>query len=383
MGGGTLRIGSIAGIPIEIHASWLLVYALITWSLAVGYFPGVIEDLPPLAYWVSGFVAALLLFVSVLAHELSHAFVARAHGVAVRGITLHVFGGVSHLEGESPSPRAEFLIAIVGPLTSFAVAAGVWAIRASGVLGPVPSAIATYLLFVNVAVGVFNLLPGFPLDGGRVLRAALWHWKGTLEQATTAAARVGTFVALGLMAVGILQIFGGNILGGFWLILIGLFLRGAAEASSAHVSLTASLGRLRVRDVMSAPVVTVPPDVTIARLAEDLWAHRFTSFPVVDDGRIHGIITLDDVRGVARERWDATRVADAMHAMSEELAVQSGEAAMAALQKAARNGVGRLAVVDDGRLVGYVSLKDITHAVTLKTPAPGRPVATAPFRRAA
>jgi len=187
-----VRVLTIRGIPINVHVSWLVIYGLITWTLAVGYFPRALPDLPAAAYWANGLLAAFLLFVSVLLHELSHSFVAMAHGLSVRGITLHVFGGVSHLEDEPPSPRAEFLIAVVGPVTSFAIAAVLWAISASGLVKPAwAHAVVSYLVLVNFAVGIFNLVPGFPLDGGRILRAALWKWKGTLGQATYMASRVG------------------------------------------------------------------------------------------------------------------------------------------------------------------------------------------------
>ena len=183
--GGTVRVLTIHGIPINVHVSWLVIYGLITWTLAVGYFPRALPDLPAAAYWANGLLAAFLLFVSVLLHELSHSFVAMAHGLSVRGITLHVFGGVSHLEDEPPSPRAEFLIAVVGPISSFAIAAVLWAINASGLVQPAwAQAVIAYLVLVNVVVGIFNLVPGFPLDGGRLLRAALWKWKGSLGPAT-------------------------------------------------------------------------------------------------------------------------------------------------------------------------------------------------------
>jgi Zn-dependent protease len=183
--GGAVRVVTIRGIPVNVHVSWLVIYGLITWTLAVGYFPRTLPNLPPVAYWANGLLAAFLLFVSVLLHELSHSLVAIAHGLSVRGITLHVFGGVSHLEDEPPTPRAEFLIAVVGPITSFAIAAVLWAINAAGLVRPAwAQAVVAYLVLVNVVVGIFNLVPGFPLDGGRLLRAALWKWKGTLGQAT-------------------------------------------------------------------------------------------------------------------------------------------------------------------------------------------------------
>lgn len=375
-----LRIGSIGGIAISIHASWLLVYALISWSLAVGYFPSAIEGLGTVAAWISGLLAALLLFVSVLLHELSHAFVARAWHVGVRGITLHVFGGVSELEGEPPSPRAEFLIAVVGPVTSLAIAAVLWGVLGLDVLGPNARAVVTYLAFVNSAVGVFNLIPGFPLDGGRLLRAVLWWWKGALEPATYLSSRVGVAFAFGLMALGALQILGGSPMQGFWLVLIGLFLRGAADSSYAQLALKESLERIKVREVMTREVVSAASATTLEQLAELFWTNRFTSFPVVDGAVVRGIATLDGVRDVARPLWPETSVSAVMRPLSDDLVVSPDTPLFDALQKASRNGVGRLAVLDGDSLAGYLSLKDITHALVLKGVPSGRGAYRPPAR---
>jgi Zn-dependent protease len=366
-----LHILKVRGIPIRVHASWLAVYALITWSLAVGYFPRMLPDLPPLAHWANGLLAALLLFVSVLLHELSHSLVARAHGLSVSGITLHVFGGVSQLEDEPPSPRAEFLIAVVGPLTSFALAVVLWGIGEAGIIrAGWARAVVSYLSFVNLAVGIFNLVPGFPLDGGRLLRAALWKWTGTLGRATHIASRVGVGFAFALMALGFLQTLNGAFVGGFWMILIGLFLRSAADASSTRTALREALGTLPVRDVMTCDVVSIAPDATITQLVDRFWAHHFTSFPVVDNGTVHGIASVQQVHQVPPERWPETRVRELMRPLGDELVIHSGDSVFRALEKASRNSLGRLAVLDGSRLVGYVSLKDITHILALR----GRPL---------
>lgn len=365
--GGTVKVFGVGGIPIYIHVSWLAIYALITWTLAVGYFPQVLPDMPSAAYWISGLIAALLLFVSVLLHELSHSFMALAHGLSVRGITLHVFGGVSHLEDEPPTPRAEFLIAVVGPLTSFGIAAVLWGLRALGVAAAgTAGAITAYLLFVNVAVGIFNLIPGFPLDGGRILRAALWHWKGTLDRATYAASRVGVVFAWGLVALGLLQVLSGAVVGGIWLVLIGLFLQSMASASYAQVALREALARVPVRDIMARDVVSVPADATVDQLVEQFWVHRFTSFPVIDDARVAGIVSVQRVHAVDRERWSLARVRDVMYPLSEQLVVRPADSLFEAFAKAARNGVGRLAVMDGLGLVGYLSLRDVTHVLALR-----------------
>jgi Zn-dependent protease len=376
--GGTVRVLTVRGIPISIHASWLAIYALITWTLAVGYFPRALPDLPTRTYWINGLVAALLLFVSVLLHELSHSFVATAHGLRVRGITLHVFGGVSELQDEPTSPRSEFLMAVVGPLTSFAIAALLWGVGGTGVVrGGSLGAILGYLVIVNVAVGVFNLIPGFPLDGGRLLRAALWHWSRNLTKATYVASRVGVFVAIALMAFGTFRVLAGSFVGGMWLIVIGLFLRSSADASYTQTTLRHGLGSLAVRDVMTRDVVSIPAEATVSELVDEFWRHHFTSFPVVDAAGVpRGIVSVQQLGALPRERWATARVADLVRPLGDDLTLRPGDTALVALEKASKNGLGRLAVLEGGRLVGYLSLKDITHVLLLRGSdgtAPGWP----------
>ena len=372
---------TVRGIPIYIHASWLAIYALITWTLAVGYFPGALPNRPTLAYWTAGLIAAALLFVSVLLHELSHSLVAMRYGLPVRGITLHVFGGVSELEEEPPNPGAEFSTAVVGPLTSFAIAGVLWAVWASGLVAGQTLAIVGYLIVVNVAVGGFNLIPGFPLDGGRLLRAALWHWQGSLNRATYLASRVGVAFALGLVVLGVLEIFGGGFLGGLWMILIGLFLRNSADASYALRAVRDALDKLRVRDVMTSDVVAVPADSTVAQLVDTFWAYHFGSFPVTDGSRPVGIASLQHVRELPAERWPDTRVRQMMRPLDERLIVAPSDSLFAAFEKASNNGIGRVAVVDAERLAGYLSLKDIAHVLSLRGPSSDVPSSTAAGER--
>jgi Zn-dependent protease/predicted transcriptional regulator len=365
--GRTFRIFVIGGIPVSIHASWLLIYALITWSLAQGYFRQALPELPTVAHWANGLLAALLLFVSVLLHELAHAVVARWHGLRVGGITLHIFGGVSQLEEEPESPRAEFWIAIVGPLTSFGIAALLWVVRVANIVQPAwGQAVVNYLLFVNVAVGIFNLLPGFPLDGGRVLRAALWKWRGSLARATYVAGRVGTLFAYLLIGLGVVQILGGALFGGLWSIMIGLFLRGSADASYQQVTVRGALEPIPVREIMATHVVSTEPDATIAELANSFWAHHFTSLPVVDGQRVIGVVSLHQVHEVPQDRWRNSLVQQVMRPLTDDLVIRPDATVFDALEKVSRNGLGRLAVMDGARLVGYVSLKDITHVLVLR-----------------
>ena len=390
--GSTTRLFKIAGIPISIHVSWLAIYALITWTLAAGYFPQALPDRTAVTYWALGLVAALLLFASVLLHELSHSLVAVGHGLRVRGITLHIFGGVSQLEDEPPTPRAEALIAGVGPLTSFAIAGVLWALRELGVFAhPSVRAIADYLVTVNVMVGLFNLIPGFPLDGGRLLRALLWRWKGSLARATYLASRAGAAIAFALMAFGVFQMFGGSVISGVWLLLIGLFLQSAANTSSVQVGVREALERLPVRDIMTSTVIAVRPDETVAELVEEFWRHHVASFPVVGDGgRLLGIASVGQLQRVPREQWPVVRVADVMQPLDATLVVRPSDTAFRAFERASTNGLGRLAVMEGDRLIGYLSMQDITHVLALdglgkqaagRLAAPGTP--RPPLRRVA
>jgi Zn-dependent protease len=251
-----IELFRVRGIPIRLDAGWLVIFGLVTWTLAAGYFPHVLPERSSATYWVSGVIAAALLFAALLLHELSHALAALDQGVPVSGITLHVFGGVSQLDAEPPTPRAEALIAVVGPLTSFAIAGLCLAADRLVQSSPTFHALARYLMTINLMVGLFNLVPGFPLDGGRILRAALWWWTGRLRTATRIASGCGSVVALVLIGIGAYRGLGGDIVGGVWLVLIGLFLQQAARASWQLMRVRAQLEPLRVEDVMTrAPLI--------------------------------------------------------------------------------------------------------------------------------
>lgn len=375
---GVATLFRLWGIPVRVHASWLVIFGLLAWSLSVGYFPHVLPDLPLVAHWANGFLAALLLFVSVLLHELSHSVAALRYGIPVSGITLHIFGGVSQLEREPDRPGVEVVVAVVGPLTSFAIAA-VLAL-ALRLLDPpaAAAAIMRYLVIVNAVVGVFNLVPGFPLDGGRLLRAALWKLKGNLHWATRMASRAGSAFAFLLMGLGILRALAGEFLGGLWFVVIGLFLHQAAAGSYQQLLLRRALGPLAVRDVMTREVIHVPPDLTVARVVEEFfWPHHVSSFPVLDGGQVVGILSLHQLRQVPRERWETTRVRELMLPLTDSLTAGPGDPLWQAFEKLSGNGLGRLAVVERGRLAGYLSVKDVAHIMAVASglggPQGGRP----------
>jgi Zn-dependent protease/CBS domain-containing protein len=364
--GGAITLFHVRGIPVRVHGSWLVIFGLIAWSLAVGYFPRVLPDAPVAAHWVTGFVAALLLFVAVFLHELSHALVARRHGLGVSAITLHVFGGVSQLEEEPASPKVEILMALAGPVVSFAIAGLAYAGALLAAAMPFLQAVLAYLAFVNGIVGVFNLVPGFPLDGGRVLRAVLWRIRGDLESATQTATRAGTIVATFLVVLGVVRAVGGDFLGGLWSLLIGLFLRQAASGSYAQLTLRRTLEPFAVRDVMARDVVTLGPELSLERAVDEiLWKHRVSSFPVLAGARVAGIVSLEQLREVPRERWAETTVEAVMLRIGPSLTIAPGASLWDAFQKLANNGLGRLAVMDGERLVGYVSVKDVVHVLTI------------------
>lgn len=363
---GVVTVFRLRGIPVRVHLSWLVIVGLFTWSLSVGYFPQIVPGLPLATHWAQGFLAALLLFVSVLLHELSHALTAQHYGIPVSDITLHVFGGVSRLAREPERAEVDCVVAIVGPLTSLAIAGALTVLRV--LLQPplVVASVMRYLTLVNAVVGLFNLAPGFPLDGGRVLRAVLWEIKGDRRWASQAASRAGVVFATLLVTLGAFRALGGQFLDGLWLILIGLFLRQGAEGSYRQVALERALAPLRVHDAMTRDTIAAPHDLPVARAVEELfWRHHVSSFPVLDGRRLVGLISLDRLKQVPRERWTTTTVRDLMLPVSDVLTAAPGDSLWSAFQKLSQNGLGRLAVVEQGRLVGYLSIKDVTHLLAV------------------
>jgi Zn-dependent protease/predicted transcriptional regulator len=382
-----LRVG---GIQIGIDASWLIIFAVVLWSLAAGYFPHAYPGYGWGAYLVVGAVATVLFFVSIVVHELSHAVVANRLGQPVHRITLFIFGGMAQLTREPRDPTSEIKIASVGPLTSLAVAGvfGTIAWLAAPALPALWTAVFRYLATINVALAVFNLLPGFPLDGGRLARAIFWRRSGDLRAATARAANWGAGIALGLMVLGALQIFAGALIGGIWLILIGMFLRGAARAGYHGVVVEQALRQARVRDVMVEPVV-VPPDVSAAQAIDEYFLrYGYGAFPVAAGDGPEGLVSLAQMREVPPDERPRRRVREIMRPIDRELCVAPGASASQALRQLVDGDSGRLVVVENGRLVGLITRADIMRFVRAKRaldepPAPPRDVAAPPGRRLA
>ncbi len=370
---GSWRLGRLWGIEIDIDYSWLLIFGLLTWSLAAGYFPQQYTGWSPWLYWLVGLVTSLAFFASVLAHELSHSLIVKARGGEVRNITLFIFGGVASMTEEPDSPSSEFLMALAGPLASFAVAlvSGLLSLFLGGLSQPL-AAFLGYLAFTNAAVGAFNLVPGFPLDGGRLLRAILWKATGSLKNATRWASYAGQTLAFLLIFLGIWGSLQGQLFNGLWFIFIGWFLNNAARTSYQQLLLRDLLGRIRVGEVMSTDYRGVEPSISIQQLVDDyvLRSDRHT-FLVVSDGQLHGLICLYDVRKVPREEWVRTTVAQAMTPLERLVMVSPRDGVDQALSALSGKDVGQLPVVEEGhRLVGLLRRSDLLRYLEFSTKMP-------------
>jgi Zn-dependent protease len=358
------------GVQIAIDYSWLIIFLLVLWSLAAGYFPGQYPGYSRWSYAAAGLVGTLLFFSSVLVHELSHALVANRIGAKVRKITLFIFGGMAHLSGEPRDPNAELRIAAAGPLTSVGLGALFYAVSlllARSDVEALWTAVFRYLGFINLSLAVFNLLPGFPLDGGRLLRAYFWRRTGDLRAATRRAADWGAGIAVGLMVLGALQIFGGALVGGLWLIFIGMFLRGAARASYYGLVVESALAQTRVRDIMVPQPVVISPNASVADAIEDYFLrYGYGGFPVGSDGRIEGMLSLPAVQRCPREERATRPVRDVMRPL-DGLIIGPDATAATALQRMVACDTGRLVVLERGALHGLITRTGIMRFVDLKT----------------
>jgi Zn-dependent protease/predicted transcriptional regulator len=364
---GAFPIARIKGIRVEIHPSWLLILALLSWMLADSVFPEAYDGWSTQAYWAVGVAAALLLFVTVLIHELAHALVAKSLGMPVPKITLFIFGGVSHLGRQPKTAGEEFAIAIAGPLTSFGIAilagsgagaASFWNEKVTAILG--------YLSIVNVALGAFNLLPGFPLDGGRVLRSAAWKHTGSFARATRIAGGTGEFVAFGMIAIGALFLVYGYVLDGLWLMLIAWFLTGAAKAETQGAMVEGTLARLLVRDLMRTDYVSVPPGISIQDVVdEQMLAHGERAVLVALDDAVQGIVTVADVRHVDRDAWGSTPIQSVMTSRDHVATVSADATALEALHILSTKRVHQAPVLDAGRMVGLITTRQLMDRLQL------------------
>lgn len=357
------------GFTVRIDASWLLLAVLIVWSLAGGYFPQLLAGYDTETYVWMGIAGAIGLLFSIVFHELSHSLVARRFGMPIEGITLFLFGGVAEMHEEPTSAKGEFLMAVAGPLASLLLAVlfyGLSALDGSAAATPV-TALLDWLAFVNLILAIFNLVPAFPLDGGRMLRAALWGWKGDLEWATRIAARAGSAFGVMLMILAVVNLIYGNVIGALWYFLIGLFVRGAANMGYVQTVTKRTLGDDTVARFMRRQPIAVDPDLRVDRLIEDyVYRHYFRVFPVVAGERLIGLVTLDDVKKVARDRWVDTRVAEIMDGASPDNCIRADAPALDALNRMREKGFSKLMVTEGSKLIGIVTLRDLLGFLSLK-----------------
>ena len=370
MFGKRITLFKLLGFAVHVDLSWIILALLVTWSLAVGLFPYALPGLSPAAYWLMGAAGAAGLFLSIVFHELFHSLVARRFGLPMKGITLFIFGGVAEMDDEPPGPKAEFFMAVVGPLSSVALAAVFY--LAAGIAGaygetaPVAEVLG-YLALINLVLAIFNLLPAFPLDGGRVLRSLLWQWKKDLRWATRIAARIGSGFGLVIIFFGIVNLIRGNFIGGIWQSMIGMFLRSAAEMSYQQVVIRRALEGATVAQFMNRDPVTASPSITVRELVEDLvYQYHHKMFPVTDRGRVLGCVTTRRVKEVPRAEWDRRTVGDIADECTAENTIGPATDALKALALMNRTGNSRLMVMDGERLVGIISLKDIMGYLSVR-----------------
>ena len=364
----TIRLGRLFGIEIGFNWSLIFIFALIAWTLATGVLPQDVPGQGQVVYWVAGAAGAVVFYACLLAHELAHALVARRSGLKVAGITLWLFGGVSQLEGDPKSASAEAWIAGVGPLTSFAVALIALGLALATSANALVSDLLSWLAFVNLALGLFNLVPAFPLDGGRLLSSLFWWRSGSRQSGVHNAVRVGRVFAFMLIAVGALELFSGAVVDGIWIAFIGWFLLSAGSSEEEGTTIKALLKTVPVSAAMTSPVVTVPDWLTVEQFLESVAPqHRFTTYPVHDPtGKLTGVVRLSDLVRVARPDRGEKRLSDCGRPISQVPTTRPGEALAALMQRLGAAFDQRVLVFDQGQLVGIVSPADVARILTVR-----------------
>jgi Zn-dependent protease/CBS domain-containing protein len=376
----SFKLFRIAGIEIGIHYTWLFIFILISWSLAEGVFSQIKPAHSTAVNWGLGIITSLALFISVLLHELAHSLVAKSRGMKVSSITLFILGGVSNLEEEPEKPGIEFSMAIVGPLTSLILGGIFWGITIliqgqfisfTNLLGNVQNPNLTavvfgYLAWINVALAVFNLLPGFPLDGGRVLRSILWNSTHSLIRATNIAARVGQIIGWGLIGWGVFQLLSGNFLGGLWIAFIGWFLNSSADASRKEITLRERLSHIKVRDLMHPNIETISPDITIQEMVTNIFQTQHgRAVPVCENNRLVGIATISDVKKVSQDRWPATPVRQIM-TTDPLYTVLPDDNLNVAMQLIAHHDINQVLINEQSKCAGIISRADIIRYIQMR-----------------
>ncbi len=356
----TIPLGRILGIPIGLDYSWFLIFGLLTWMLASSYFPSEFRNWPAALYWFTAAVTAIMLFVSVLLHELGHSVVALRYRIPVRSITLFVFGGVAQIGMEPPNAISEFYIAVAGPLVSLALAL-IFSVAKNAFVSVEPLwGLVKYLAYINFALVLFNLIPGFPLDGGRVFRAIVWAVTKNLRRATLTAANVGRFFGFLFIFYGVWQVFAGNLGGGVWIAFIGWFLDSAASAQVHQVVFQGALAGHRVSQAMSTGCAAVSADLTLQQLVDDhILPSGRRCFLVNRGENTLGLMTLHRVKEVPRQEWASTTAAQVMLPLGDLKRIGPETELWTALQLMDRDGVNQLPVMTDSQVIGMLSRDDV------------------------
>jgi Zn-dependent protease len=365
-----MTLFKLLGFTVSIDSSWGIILFLVVWSLSEGLFPGYFPDLSIQTYWMMGVVGALGLFVSIIIHEFSHSLIARKYGLEIRGITLFIFGGVAEMKDEPNSPKTEFFMAIAGPIASLLLSilfAALYQI-ATIIEFPVPAiGILGYLSAVNMLLAVFNMVPAFPTDGGRILRSLLWWIKGDIRWATQVASRISMVFAIAIIFVGFMSLIEGNFIGGLWWVLIGSFLFNAANISYQRLVMKQSFEGKTVRDFINPNPVTVPSHITLQEFVDKyLYHYHYKMFPVVKDDKISGLITMQMLKSHPQQEWKHLRVDKAMQLQSSDNTIASNTSINDTLNRMSEIGLSRLLVVEHKKVVGIITLKDLLEYLALK-----------------
>lgn len=368
MTGNTLRLGRILGIEIKLDYSWFVVFVLVTWSLAGQLFPSSYPGWSRTAYWLVGLLTSLLFFGSVVAHELAHSLISERYGVPVHDITLFIFGGAAHISDEPKSARGELAMALVGPATSLLLS-GVFGLLWFVTRGT-PSylhAISGWLGGINLTLAVFNLIPGFPLDGGRVFRAIVWALTGNLRLATRVATGVGRVIAFAFILFGVAQIFAGNLANGLWIAFIGWFLENASANTYRYLALREMLAGHKVSEIMTTECAHIPSSLTVESLVNDLLLPTGRRcFPVEEEGRVRGLVTVHRIQQLARQEWPTTRVDQIMIPRDQLKTVRPDDELYDVLHRMTTEDVNQLIVVDRDELLGLVARDRLLNYIHLR-----------------
>ena len=375
----SVQVFKVWGIPIGYNTTWYLIFGLITWSLATGYMPTEYPELSAIQYWAMALITSILFFGSVIFHELAHALFALRNGIKVNRITLFIFGGVAELDDEPKTPMAEFVIAIAGPISSAILAGVFFAIYFVGQAYPLIAAPAEYLATINLILAVFNLIPGFPLDGGRILRSIVWYFRG-YNQATRFASITGQIAAYGFMGFGVYRMFNGDFFNGLWLVFIGWFLNNAATATGTQATVKNALDDVPVSRIMRQNWLTIDGNLPISKLVDDhvvrgdsrYYFVKNSGYGYEDDEQPHGMLTVTDISSLAQQAWNITPAKQIMTAWEKLITTSPAVPLLDAVRQMDEKNINQLPVVHEGNLVGVLTRENVLHYIRMKAEGGGK-----------